>query len=135
MGGGPKLGHCIRPHHGSDRRACVYPTSYRYLQGNIRASKQKDGGIQSSIPVEVKLALPFGQLAELARAYYPGVPELAVECARQALQPEVLSRSSETSGISTILEYIQKDHMLDLDIIVQLLIRTGRQLDIGVSLE
>lgn len=127
MGGssGTVYGHIMAA---TDEHAYIQPLTDIFKAISEQASKIM-GGIQSSIPVEVKLASPFGQLAELARACYPGVTELAVECARQALQPEVLSRSSETSGISTVLEYIQKDHMLDLDIIVQLLIRTGRQLE------
>ncbi|KAF4333598.1 ADP-ribosylation factor 8 [Fusarium beomiforme] len=99
--------------------------------------------IRTQENIDVKLASPFGQLANLAKHYYfRDEHHLAVSLARKALEPEVISQSTEGPQVSAMLQGFMKDvkkgekylprytkdHLADF--LANLIMCTGRNIDL-----
>ncbi|KAF9784235.1 hypothetical protein IL306_007748 [Fusarium sp. DS 682] len=99
--------------------------------------------IQTREGMEVRIASPFGQLANLAKHYYfKDDHHLATGLARKALEPEVISQSTEGPQVSAMLQgFINhteeedkflpsytKSHLADF--LKDLIMCTGRNIDL-----
>ncbi|KAM5354752.1 hypothetical protein ACJ41O_001399 [Fusarium nematophilum] len=89
--------------------------------------------IRSKEGMSPKLASPFGQLAELAKFHYSdGNVGMGVYFAMRGLDSRATSRSSEDASTSRLLRRIRERHLKDMDIVVQVLMRTGRYITQGL---
>lgn len=89
--------------------------------------------VEAQHKIYLKLASPFGQLADLSKLYFSrGDTKLADEYARRALNHAVLARSSEAPITSTILKRIQHSHVLNIDLLAPVVMRTGKHLGLGL---
>jgi len=99
--------------------------------------------IQNQKKLDVKIASPFGQLANLAKHYYfSDEHHLAVSLARKALDPGVISQSTERPQVTAMLpgfmKHIDKGDKFLLryfrnylaDFLTNLIMCTGRNIDL-----
>lgn len=99
-----------------------------YIQPLVEIFKD----IRSQEGISLKLASPFGLLANLAKTFYaPGGLNLdASRYARLAIDSRVIALSSEQASTTRILRHFQKLHLgpVDIEIFVKILMRTGSNL-------
>ncbi|RKK81334.1 hypothetical protein BFJ71_g15659 [Fusarium oxysporum] len=136
-----------------DSGAWVVNINNRTAYGHIMAVTSDDVLIQPLVDIfqdiqnqkklEVKIASPFGQLANLAKHYYfSDEHHLAVSLARKALDPVVISQSTEGLQVTAMLQGFMKhtdkgnkflpkysrNHLADF--LTNLIMCTGRNIDL-----
>uniref|UniRef100_A0A0D2Y9D4 Uncharacterized protein n=1 Tax=Fusarium oxysporum (strain Fo5176) TaxID=660025 RepID=A0A0D2Y9D4_FUSOF len=136
-----------------DSGAWVVNINNRTAYGHIMAVTSDDVLIQPLVDIfqdiqnqkklDVKIASPFGQLANLAKHYYfSHEHRLAVSLARKALDPGVISQSTEGPQVTAMLQGFMKhtdkgdkflprysrNHLADF--LTNLIMCTGRNIDL-----
>ncbi|TVY63603.1 ADP-ribosylation factor-like protein 8 [Fusarium oxysporum f. sp. cubense] len=136
-----------------DSGAWVMNINNRTAYGHIMAVTSDDVLIQPLVDIfqdiqnqkklDVKIASPFGQLANLAKHYYFGDEHhLAVSLARKALDPGVISQSTEGPQVTAMLPGFMRhtdkgdkflprysrNHLADF--LTNLIMCTGRNIDL-----
>ncbi|KAF5533209.1 ADP-ribosylation factor 8 [Fusarium phyllophilum] len=136
-----------------DSGAWVVSFDKRTAYGHIMAVTSDDVLIQPLVDIfqdiknqqklDIKIASPFGQLANLSRHYYfRNEHHLAISLARKALDPGVISQSTEGPQVTAMLQGFMK-HTVDggkfllkysrshlADFLTNLILCTGRNIDL-----
>ncbi|KAF5530922.1 ADP-ribosylation factor 8 [Fusarium mexicanum] len=136
-----------------DSGAWVVSINKRTAYGHIMAVTSDDVLIQPLVDIfhdirsqqklEVKIASPFGQLANLSKHYhFSDEHHLAISLARKALDPEVISQSTEGPQVTAMLQGFMKhtdkgDKVLSkyskshlADFLTNLILCAGRNIDL-----
>jgi ADP-ribosylation factor-like protein 8 len=89
--------------------------------------------IQLNTGIHLRLASPFGQLAELANVHYLRQNQaLAHYYAKSSLSAAALSRSAEMPLNAAILKHIKENPRVDSDLMEQIVMRTGHHIVLGL---
>ncbi|KAF5669113.1 ADP-ribosylation factor 8 [Fusarium denticulatum] len=136
-----------------DSGAWVVSIDKRTAYGHVMAVTSDDVLIQPLVDIfqdiqkrqklDVKIASPFGQLANLSKHYYfSNEHHLAISLARKALDPGVISQSNEGPQVTAMLQGFMKhtdkgDKFLSkysrshlADFLTNLIMCTGRNIDL-----